>query len=173
VPGRPLDRDDLLELFAELSAELHAEHTVDVIIAGGSFMALRQLRETTEDVDSVRRLAPRVRDAVARVAATRDLAPDWLNDHAVAFAPHGLKATDIVFESATLAVRLPRHDDIFLMKLAAAREQDRIDLIALWPFCSFGSAAAAVTAFHERIPMADDDPYLVEYVSEIIDAAEH
>jgi len=173
VPGRPLDRDDLLELFAELSAELHAEHTVDVIIAGGSFMALRQLRETTEDVDSVRRLAPRVRAAVARVVATRDLAPDWLNDHAVAFAPHGLKATDIVFESATLAVRLPRHDDIFLMKLAAGREQDRIDLIALWPFCSFGSAAAAVTAFHERIPMADDDPYLVEYVSEIIDAAEH
>jgi len=52
VPGRPLDRDDLLELFAELSAELHAEHTVDVIIAGGSFMALRQLRETTEDVDT-------------------------------------------------------------------------------------------------------------------------
>ena len=90
-----------------------------------------------------------------------------------AFAPHGLKATDIVFESATLAVRLPRHDDIFLMKLAAAREQDRIDLIALWPFCSFGSAAAAVTAFHERIPMADDDPYLIDYVSEIIEAAEH
>ncbi|CAN5509348.1 hypothetical protein BH18ACT3_BH18ACT3_18550 [soil metagenome] len=119
MPGRPLDRDDLLELFAELSAELHAEHTVDVIIAGGSFMALRQLRETTEDVDSVRRLAPRVRAAVARVAAARDLAPDWLNDHAVALAPHGLKATDIVFESATLAIRVPRHDDIFLMKLAA------------------------------------------------------
>ncbi|MEJ7722485.1 MAG: hypothetical protein WKF58_19555 [Ilumatobacteraceae bacterium] len=58
MPGRPLDRDDLLELFAELSAELHAEQTVEVIIAGGSFMALRQLRETTEDVDSVRRLAP-------------------------------------------------------------------------------------------------------------------
>ncbi|MDQ3392210.1 MAG: hypothetical protein M3508_12890, partial [Actinomycetota bacterium] len=76
MPGRPLDRDDLLELFAELSAELHAEQTVEVIIAGGSFMALRQLRETTEDVDSVRRLAPRVRAAVARVAATRDLAPD-------------------------------------------------------------------------------------------------
>jgi hypothetical protein len=34
VPGRPLDRDDLLELFAELSAELHAEQTSTA--SGGS-----------------------------------------------------------------------------------------------------------------------------------------
>jgi hypothetical protein len=32
---------------------------------------------------------------------------------------------------------------------------------------------AGSRAFHERIPMADDDPYLIDYVSEIIDAAEH
>lgn len=136
-------------------------------------MALRHLRETTEDVDSVRRLEPRLREAAARVAVARDLAPDWLNDHAVAFAPTGLKVTDTVFESDTLTVWLPWHDDIFLMKLAAGREQDRIDMIALWPFCSFGSAAAAVGAFNERIPMADDDPHLVEYVAGVADAAAH
>jgi hypothetical protein len=54
------------------------------------------------------------------------------------------------------------------MKLAAARPgQDHIDMVALWPHCSFDSAAAAVAAFHLAYPMEADDPYLVASVAEI------
>ncbi len=46
---------------------------------GGSLLAWHDLWDSTEDVDSVRRLDDELRVAVASVARARGLAPGWLN----------------------------------------------------------------------------------------------
>jgi hypothetical protein len=58
-----------------------------LIIVGGSLLAWHGLRESTEDVDSVRLLDDELRSAVASVAAFHDLPSDWLNANAAMFIP--------------------------------------------------------------------------------------
>jgi len=68
------------------------EHVV--IVVGGSLLALRDPRQTTVDVDSVRRLDSELMTAVAAVAADHGLAPRWLNDSAAMFKPSTLRKGD-------------------------------------------------------------------------------
>jgi hypothetical protein len=60
----------------------------------------------------------------------------------------GLKVEDceVLLEHRALRVLGPPPDFIFLMKLYAARAPDYDDLVALWPYCSFGTADEAGTA---------------------------
>jgi hypothetical protein len=58
------------------------------------------------------------------------------------------------------------------MKLYAARVSDYEDMIALWPSCSFNSAADAAEGFDRAYPHAPDDPGLAEYVKRIARTAE-
>lgn len=104
MPEQPLDGDAIRAVLAELAAELPArgpQHTL--VIVGGSLLALQGLRETTADVDSVRRLDEELQAAVRSVGERRGLDPRWLNDRSAMFAPVTLREED-----CQLLMELPR-----------------------------------------------------------------
>lgn len=164
--------DDILDLLDAVAGRLEESLSVEpatVVVVGGSFMALHGLRAGTADVDTITRIDDRLRGVVEEVAAERDLRPDWLNDRSAAFAPVGLdiKSCTTLFERRSLIVLGPPADFVFLMKLFAARSGDYDDMVALWPSCSFGSAADAVSRFHAAYPHVERDPHLVDFVQGI------
>jgi len=173
---QPLGRDQIVALVEEVAAELApvgSQHVV--IVVGGSLLAWHDLRDTTVDVDSIRRMDQELTSAVAAVGARHDLAPKWMNDSAAAFAPQ-------TFDEAECAVLLDRPRlrvlglplrDAFLMKLAAVRvrTRDYDDMVSLWPSAGFTSAAEVVEAMSHAYPAAPDDPHLESFVQQIIDEA--
>jgi hypothetical protein len=86
---------------------------------------------------------------VGTIASREGLRTDWLNDSARPFAPVGLKVEDceVLLEHRALRVLGPPLDFVFLMKLCAARAPAYDDLVALWPYCSFGTADEAVGSY--------------------------
>jgi hypothetical protein len=70
MASRPLSGTEIRTLVQEVAERLDPKGKRHVlIIVGGSLLAWRGLRETTEDVDSVRLIDDEVRSAVASVAA--------------------------------------------------------------------------------------------------------
>ncbi len=178
-----LDREGIFAALTDLAAALaegdfaRVHASVELIVVGGAYMAIRELRVGTDDVDTVTRLSKELTNVIADLAGRFDLAPDWLNDHAAPFKPQGLtlEQCELVFEREPLRVYLPPPAAIFVMKLSASRadptEHDREDMIALWPRCGFDSPAAAVARFRSAYPAELEDPYLEEYVAGIERAA--
>lgn len=168
------DRHTILELLEEVAARLaEVDHPrAELIVVGGSFMALKGLRTGTADVDTVTRLDRVITAAVAEVAARRELRSDWLNDRAAPFAPAGLSSDEceVLFDHGRLVALGPPPDAVFLMKLQAARAGDADDMRALWPTCSFADPAQAVAAFYEAYPHEELDPHLLEFVSRTVGA---
>ena len=118
-----LDGAAVSSLLAELADTLDLDgpqHTM--IIGGGSLLAWRGLRLTTEDVDSVRRLDDELRDAVARVAARHGLSERWLNDDAAPFLPATFESErcDVLLDHPRLHVLGASLRDVFLMKMYRA-----------------------------------------------------
>lgn len=166
---RLLDRDAIRSLLLEVADELSgAEGTRTLVMVGGSLLAWRGLRQSTEDVDSVRLLDAPLRAAVARVAERHDLAPDWLNSHATAFAPNtlDLDECDVLIEGGALRVLGAPLHLVFLMKLRRSSAADLQDLRAMWPSVQerFPSARVVVDAFKEAFPAEPDDEYLDQFV---------
>ena len=102
--GLGLDGSAIMRLFTEVADELAGDGQHTIVVVGGSLLALHGLRESTRDVDSIRLLGQGLRDAVRRIAARHDLAIDWLNDHATAFAPFDfdIQTCDVLFDSPRL-----------------------------------------------------------------------
>ena len=117
-------------------------HTI--VVVGGSLLALRGLRQSTLDVDTVARIEAELADAVAVVARLHDLAPTWLNDASAPFRPQTFVQTDceVLLDRPRLLVLGAPLRQVFMMKLFAARvrTRDYDDLVALWPECGFDSA---------------------------------
>ncbi|MFC9691932.1 DUF6036 family nucleotidyltransferase [Kribbella sp. NPDC056951] len=167
-----MGKDDIVNHLSEVSDELAERDAVcTMVIVGGSYLALVDLRESTADVDSLTRLSDEMKSAVRRVADRHGLRPNWLNDSAAMFAPAGLRADDceVRFQTSHLTVLAPPPDLVFLMKLLAARAPDHDDMVALWPRCAFPDAQAAVDTFYAAYPFEEHDPYLVDYVQQIAD----
>lgn len=127
----PLTADDILRAFEALSEELsRRKERAQVAIAGGAALVLLfNARESTKDVDAyiVSPAASVVRDAVAEVATTLELPPDWLNDAAKGYFV-GLSFGAPLYESASLTVRAVTTAQLLAMKLAAWRDAvDRAD----------------------------------------------
>ena len=101
-----------------------------VILAGGSLLAWHGLRAATRDVDSLRTVDPELAHAVAEVARIHDLAPEWLNHRAAMFTPATLTPADCVQLDVhpRLTVLGAPLDQVFVMKLYAARDRDLEDL---------------------------------------------
>lgn len=171
------ERAELEALFEELATELAALGTsTEVVMVGGSWMLWHAQRASTWDVDSARRFGDVVRVAVERVGSRHDLRKRWLNDAAAGFWPAGVDHDECttVFERPALVVRTPQAEVIFVMKLYRASPQDREDLIALWPSCSFSDPLDAAEAFRRAYPHAPDDPHLADYIAEVAaDARPH
>lgn len=140
-----------------------------LVVAGGSLLAWHGLRDSTRDVDSLRPLDRELAQAAVEVGAAHGLAADWLNAHAAGFAPLTLELTEcsLQIDRPRLRVLGAPLDQVFLMKLYAARDRDIDDLRALWPHTGFTSAQQAVEQFWAAYPHAPDDPYLDNFISEI------
>lgn len=163
----PLDRVAILAHLGELADELGPDGAGHVVVVvGGSLLAVHDLRATTVDVDSIRRLDPELQDAVAAVGARHGLSPRWLNDSAATFRPVTFQERDceVLLDRGRLTVLGAPLDQVFLMKLYAARAPDYDDLVTLWPRCTFGSPEQAVEQFYAAYPHLEVDPYLVDYV---------
>lgn len=169
------DRALLLKGLASLDRVLgtHNAPHQDLILVGGSYLALTDLREATRDVDTVSRLGNLMRAAIDEVAQKLGFPPNWLNDHAATFIPRGLtdEHCSTVFEGKVLTVRIPSADWIFLMKLYAARAVDRPDMIRLWPHTGFESAAEAVERYWDAYPHAPEDEFLENFIAGIASSA--
>lgn len=171
-----LSRDDILRYLGEVAEELPDTAREEVVIVGGSMLACRDLRDATRDVDSARSMSQQLLGAASRVADRHDLTTEWLNSHAAGFVPNGavdIVDPDPVLTTKTLVVYTATADTVFLMKLFAGRPQDRDDLVALWPHCTFGSAQAAADACNEAYEfMRRPDEYLADYVAGIVGEAQ-
>jgi len=172
--GVPLNgaqiRAHLLEV-AKILTPIGPQHTL--IVVGGSLLAWHGLRDTTRDVDSVRRLDDELRRAIAEVARTRGLAADWLNDSAAGFRPFTFTedGCEVLLDTPRLLVLGAPLDQVFLMKLYRVDAQDYEDLITLWPLCNFASPEQAAAQFHAAYPHAPEDPELARMIRDIANVA--
>ncbi len=167
------DRAAILDHLTELNTALAQQHAerVDLLVVGGSYLALRGLRAGTRDIDTADHLDEAAKLAIATVAQQRSLPAHWLNDWARPFLPADFDdaRAEVVAVHSHLTVRVPTPDDVFLMKLNASRgEGDLADLIRLWPTCSFENARAVVGRYATAYPHEEPDPDLETYVAEQI-----
>ena len=170
MSDRPLHSDEIQALLREVAEVLGDDgvrHTV--IMVGGSLLAWHDLRESTVDVDTVRRIDPELAQAVKVVADRHGLASRWMNDHAAAFAPQTFEesACELLLETSRLLVLGVPLRDAFLMKLYAGRARDHDDIVALWPHTGFATAREAVDAMYQAYPAATKDEYLESFVEDI------
>ena len=177
VAGPLLGKDEIRRCLGDLAEELERRGapTVELIIVGGTYLALHDLRESTRDVDSATALNQLLRDAAVVVAERRGLRQDWINDHARPFLPADFERSlcSVLVEYSTLTVLGPPPDDVLMMKAYASRETDVADMVRLWPLCSFTTPAAAARRFVHAYPHAPDDPHLDSYFAGIASRAKH
>lgn len=176
VAGPLLSREEILGYLADLAAVLEERGAspVSLVLVGGSYLALRELREATRDIDSATRLSDELRDAALVVAKRHGLNVGWLNDRARSFLPADFDQSccSVLVEYPQLVALGPPPDDILMMKAYAAREADLQDMVRLWPFCSFTSSDEAARRFSLAYPHAPDDPYLSTFFEDIARRAE-
>jgi hypothetical protein len=170
MPSRPLSGSEIQSLVLEVAERLAPAGKRHVlIIVGGSLLAWHGLRESTEDVDSVRLLDDELRSAVASVAADHDLPSDWLNANAAMFIPATFDpdSCEVLVDHLRLLVLGAPMGDVFVMKMYRALPNDVADMIRMWPLIGFISAQQVVDAFFAAYPHAPADDHLDQYVIEI------
>jgi hypothetical protein len=167
------DRATILAHLEELNSELARldASRVELLVVGGSYLALHDLRSGTRDIDTARRLDDDAKRAVAVIADRRQLSTQWLNDESMAFLPADFDdgRAGVVAEHSHLIVGVPHPDDVLVMKLHASRgEGDLADMIRLWPNCSFRTASEVVARYATAYPRELDDPFLAEYIADYV-----
>ncbi len=176
MPSRPLSGSEIRTLVREVAERLDPNGKRHVlIIVGGSLLALHGLRETTEDVDSVRLIDDELRSAVASVAADHDLAPDWLNANAAMFIPATLDpdSCGVLLDHHRLLVLGAPMREVFVMKMYRALPNDVADMIQMWPLIGFTNAQQVVDSYFAAYPHAPADEHLDQYVIDIATRAGH
>jgi hypothetical protein len=174
-PGKVvLGRTEILSHLTEVGDELARRNlSCRLVVVGGSYLALHDLRESTADVDSLTTLTEDVKAVVREVGERHGLRATWLNDSASMFTPAGLQLDDceLLYDHSHLKILGPPPKQVFLMKLLAGRAPDHDDMTVLWPRCGFADAQAAVDAYYLAYPFEEHDPHLVDYVQQIADLA--
>jgi hypothetical protein len=165
-----LDGEAIKALIVEVAAELDDQAQRTIIVVGGSLLAWHDLRDATEDVDSIRPLDDALREAAKTVAARHGLAANWLNDHAAPWASATLDmdVCEVLFEHGKLHVLGLPLRDIFLMKLNRGDPPDLVDMRSVWPLVcdEFASVVEVMAAYYAAFPNEDpeDDPHLGDLV---------
>lgn len=174
-PSVPLDGDAILRLLRAVAAKLDAGTNgemarAEVVVVGGSLLAVEGLRAATADVDSARSVGPDLAAAVEQVAEQNGLSPKWLNDRARPYLPSTFRLVDCseLHRSRGLVVYGAPLSQVFLMKMNAGRAQDLADLERMWERVGFRSPDDAAHAYREAYPNEADDPYLADWVREVV-----
>ena len=163
----------LLQAVNEQLEELCAEKQ-EIVIVGGSSLALMGLRESTRDIDLVTAIDDSLLAAIIQVANAFQISENWMNNSARFFAPRNtsLDHCAIFLDLSKLRIHFLHTDDLFVMKLYASRGPiDFLDLVLLWPLCTFAEAKSAVNHYWDLYEGAYPDEFLEEYVQRIIDQA--
>jgi hypothetical protein len=146
----------------------------DLVVVGGSYMALTDLRDTTRDIDAVNLLDPVLAAVVRSHAARAGLDEEVVNASAAPFAPPlpPLVECTVLIDHPNLRVILPPPEYVFLMKLNASRPgTDQTDMTKLLGRCRWTSVGEIVNAFYDAYPNEVFDEYLGEYIADKARAA--
>ena len=150
----PLNREDIVGLFHELSEKLRARGVRGhVYIVGGAAMILGFRRDrTTHDVDArIEADKEAVTEAAADVAQVHDLPQNWLNENATLFMPHARDTqARTVFDTPNLVVTGASPQHLLAMKLDAARDTDQQDIRTLLETLQIQAREEAID-IHQRI----------------------
>ena len=172
------DGEQLMELLAELDAELGAHSAGSVLyriaIAGGAAMALRLSDRLTGDVDVVSEaMNPDVRRAAQTVASRHDLRPDWINDAAKLKTVSVEADLEPVFVGANLVVESVGAKYLLAMKLASARVVDKADCVALATELGMQSLDELLDVVEAALPNQRHRTVKMQYFAqEVIEAAQ-
>lgn len=174
--GRPLRWVEIEACLRDVGEVLEQNGSVPqtIVVVGGAFAAWHQIRDATTDVDTIGTIDEQLRVAAEIVGARHDLELDWLNDRARPWQPAGftLSTCTTVLHHGKLTVLAPPANVVFLMKLDAARgPTDYLDMVALWPACTFATPEAAVNGFYTGYPLEPVDEHLIDYVTDIASQA--
>ena len=160
----------LLQAVNDQLEQLCAEKQ-EIVIVGGSSLALMGLRESTRDIDLVTEIDDLLMTAIVEVANAFQIPESWMNNSARFFAPRNttLDRCSIFLDLSKLRIHFLHTDDLFVMKLFASRGPiDFLDLVLLWPLCTFADAKSAVNHYWNVYEGAYPDEFLEEYVQRII-----
>ena len=167
----PLDRETIVKLFDELSAELRFSRTrAQIYIVGGAAMSLAFDRErTTRDVDArIDTGHSRLVEAVRKVGRRHGLGDTWLNDQATTAIPRASDSrAETLYQSAHLTVTGASSRHLLAMKLLAARGKDREDITVLCKHLGLKGPEEAIRIYKELFP----DEQLKNRASEFLDLA--
>lgn len=72
----------------------------------------------------------------------------------------------MIWEDGRLEVIGAPLDQVFLMKVHAARAADLPDIKSLWPRSGFATPEAAAEAYQHAYPLEAPDPYLAEWIDQ-------
>ncbi len=139
VPDPLLTPDRIRAYLIEVAELLPDDAPQCIVVVGGALLALLGFREATNDVDSIKRFGATLKEAVEQVANRHGLAPRWLNDSAAGYAPQTFDeaACTVELDHPRLRVLGAPLQQVFVMKLIAARAVDLTDLTAIWSECGF------------------------------------
>lgn len=152
-PPVTLSREEILELFDDLGAELaRSGLRGELFVVGGAAMALTfDARRLTNDVDVVFEPKLEVFRAAAAVARRRGLRDDWLNDVVKALLPGNDEAPREVLSTDALSVSVPSPRYLLALKVAAARVDRDVDDIAVLADACGVSTAREILDIAEQI----------------------
>ena len=169
--GNQVDRAEIVAYLEELNDELRLMDVVgEVCLYGGAVMCLvYQARPSTKDVDAIFHPTSEFRQAVARVAKSHDLRPDWLNDAVKGFVVEHRQR--IFLDLANLKVYVPEPDYLLAMKTLAARVEgtDKDDvkfLIALLGITRAEDVFAILEKYYPRRQIKPATQFFVEELFE-------
>ncbi len=169
--GNQVDRAEIVAYLEELNDELRLMDVVgEVCLYGGAVMCLvYQARPSTKDVDAIFHPTSEFRQAVARVAKSHDLRPDWLNDAVKGFVVEHQQR--IFLDLANLKVYVPEPDYLLAMKTLAARVEgtDKDDvkfLIALLGITQAEDVFAILEKYYPRRQIKPATQFFVEELFE-------
>lgn len=131
---KTMGRKELLDLLKEIDTRLDKPYTI--IVCGGAAAILNYgLLRNTMDVDLLGTTPPsdKIREISKKVAEIKGLPPNWLNDGAKGFArylPLGVNKRLLLIKGDFKKLRpyAISKVDLYVMKLAAFRPDDRDDL---------------------------------------------
>lgn len=171
-----LSRYDIVGLLEETDKELSEGEPIHITLAGGAAMLFwNEKRGGTKDVDVIvpSELPEELIAAARSVAARHDLSPGWLNATATLIPQPQLSIVpEQIFEGEnrlTAFIADPKY--VLLMKLLAARPQDRHDAVILARRTGMRNYDGLVHAMKKAFPAEIHEDFNLPFIAGVADRA--